>query len=555
MPTDLAIAHSAKLQPIQEIAAKLNLPATEIEPFGRYKAKLPLQHLQKSGNTAGKLVLVSAMTPTPAGEGKTTTSIGLAMAMQRIGLNTTVVLREPSLGPVFGIKGGAAGGGYSQVVPMEDINLHFTGDFAAVEKAHNLLAALIDNHLHHGNALGLDVRRIRWKRVMDMNDRALRNVTVGRGGLSGGVPRETGFDITAASEIMAILCLANGPAELKTRLGNILVGLTRERKPVYARDLHAQGPMAVLLREALQPNLVQTLENTPAILHGGPFANIAQGTNTVLATRMGMALSDWVVTEAGFGFDLGGEKFLNIKARLAELPVHAVVLVATLRALKYHGGVARKELNNENLDAVSAGLPNLEKHLENIQSFGLSPVVAVNRFTSDTDAEVQLVTDRLEAAGYKVVPINVWAEGGNGALELAEHVKAAGEAASGRFQPTYPLEAGFEEKMTRLARTIYGAAAIELSSRARADLRRIRELGLEHLPICTAKTQNSLSDNPKALGRPEGFTLHIREIELAAGAGFLIPLTGQMMRMPGLPATPAAEGMDLSEEGEISGLS
>lgn len=555
MPTDLQIARAATLRPIQEIASLLDISADDLELYGRYKAKLPL-HLIDSGRIArNKLILVTAISPTPAGEGKTTTSIGLAQGMNRIGKQTCVVLREPSLGPVFGIKGGAAGGGYSQVLPMEDINLHFTGDFAAVEKAHNLLSALIDNNLQSKTrSVGLDPRTVLWKRVMDMNDRSLRQIVVGLGGTGNGVPREAGFDITAASEIMAILCLSNDRADLKRRLGNIFVGFTSDRKPIFARDLHAQGAMAALLKDAILPNLVQTLEGNPAIIHGGPFANIAQGTNTVIATRMGMSLADYVVTEAGFGADLGAEKFLDIKCQSAGLSPNAVVLVATVRALKYHGGADLKTLEQEDVGAVERGLENMEKHLENIAQFKLQPVVAINRFPSDTQEEMAAISRRCEALGVRVVISEVWAKGGAGAEDLARAVVDAVESSTESFQPLYDWSAKVEDKIHTIATRIYGADGVDYSSTARRDLRRIANLGLEGLPVCIAKTQKSLSDNPALLGRPTGFTLTVREIEIAAGAGFLVPITGDMMRMPGLPATPAAEAIDIDEEGNISGL-
>jgi len=553
--TDLDIARSVTPKPIEDIAAQLGVEESRLEKYGNDKAKLPLDLIDLEKANRAKLILVTAISPTPAGEGKTTVSIGLTQAMQRIGKKTTVVLREPSLGPVFGIKGGAAGGGYSQVLPMESINLHFTGDFAAVEKAHNLLAALIDNNLqnkHH--SLGIDPRTVLWKRVMDMNDRALRDMVIGLGGTGSGVPRESGFDITAASEIMAILCLSNDLADLKKRLGSIFIGFTHDRKPIYARDLKAHGAMAALLKDTVKPNLVQTLEGTPAIIHGGPFANIAQGTNTVIATRMGLSLSDYVVTEAGFGCDLGAEKFLDIKCVSAGLKPSAVTIVATIRALKYHGGVALADLQQPDPVAVSRGLPNLEKHLENVKQFSLTPIVAVNRFTSDSDEEVAVVVARCKELGVTAIPITIWADGGGGAIELAEAVVKAIDNHDGSFTPVYDWNSPVKDKIEAIATKIYGADGVDYVGTANRDLRRIANLGLEHLPVCIAKTQKSLSDNPKIIGRPTGFRITVREIEIAAGAGFLVPITGNMMRMPGLPSVPAAELIDIDDEGNITGL-
>ncbi len=553
--TDLDIARSVTPKPIEEIAAQLGIAESQLEKYGNDKAKLPLDLIDEEKVNRAKLILVTAISPTPAGEGKTTVSIGLTQAMQRIGKKTTVVLREPSLGPVFGIKGGAAGGGYSQVLPMESINLHFTGDFAAVEKAHNLLAALIDNNLqnkHH--SLGIDPRTVLWKRVMDMNDRALRDMVIGLGGTGSGVPRQSGFDITAASEIMAILCLSNNLADLKKRMGSILIGFTYDRKPVYARDLKAHGAMAALLKDTVKPNLVQTLEGTPAIIHGGPFANIAQGTNTVIATRMGLSLSDYVVTEAGFGCDLGAEKFLDIKCVSAGLKPSAVTIVATIRALKYHGGVALNELQEENPDAVRRGLPNLEKHLENVKQFSLTPIVAINKFTSDSVEEVAVIVERCKELGVTAIPITIWADGGAGGTELAEAVVNAIENHDGSFTPIYDWNDPVKEKIEAIATKIYGADGVDYVGTANRDLRRIANLGLENLPVCIAKTQKSLSDNAKLIGRPTGFRITVREIEIAAGAGFLVPITGNMMRMPGLPSVPAAELIDIDDDGNITGL-
>ena len=553
--TDLEIAQKATLLPITEISSKLGLDSEEIEMYGKFKAKIPLSKLDQEAIDRSKLILVSAVSPTPAGEGKTTTSIGLAEGLNRIGKRTTVVLREPSLGPVFGMKGGATGGGYSQVLPMEDINLHFTGDFAAIEKAHNLLAALIDNDIQRKkNSLKIDPRTVSWKRVMDMNDRALRKVVVGLGGPTMGVPRESGFDITAASEIMAILCLAENLADLKERIGNIFVGYTFDKKAIYARDLKAHGAMTVLLKDAIQPNLVQTLEGNPAIIHGGPFANIAQGTNSVIATKMGMSLSDYVVTEAGFGFDLGAEKFFDIKCRSAGISPRAVVLVATIRALKYHGGKPLKELNETDVDAVNRGLANLEKHLENIKHFGVPAVVAINQFSFDSEEELEVVIEACRAKGVKAVVANVWGEGGKGAEVLAEAVAETVDGFTGYFTPMYELNTSVESKIERIAKKIYGASAIDFLGKAKKDLKKIEDLGLSALPVCIAKTQKSLSDNPELLGRPKDFVVTVREIEIASGAGFLIPITGDIMRMPGLPAEPSAEHIDIDAQGNISGL-
>lgn len=555
MPTDIEIARQVPLKPIAEIASSLGLNSEQLEPYGRYKAKLPLSLINDTKANQCHLVLVTALSPTPAGEGKTTMSIGITQGLNQIGKQATVVLREPSLGPVFGIKGGATGGGWSQVLPMEDINLHFTGDFAAVEKAHNLLAALIDNNLQSKKrSLGIDPRTVQWKRVFDMNDRALRDVIVGLGGTGNGIPRQTGFDITAASEIMAILCLSNDLMDLKERLGNIFVGFTRDRKPIYARDLNAQGAMAALLKDAVQPNLVQTIEGTPAIIHGGPFANIAQGTNTVIATKLGMSLSDFVVTEAGFGSDLGAEKFFDIKCASAGLKPKAMVLVATIRALKYHGGADLKTLNEPNPKAVEAGLVNLEKHLENTRLYGVEAVVGINRFTHDTDEEIALVQQRCEALGFEAVVADVWGQGGKGATELAQAVVTKIESEKSDFQPLYDWNDSVQDKIKTVCTKVYGADDVVYTAQAEKDLRRIKKLKLEHLPVCIAKTQKSLSDDPSKIGRPSGFEITVREIEIAAGAGFLVPITGDMMRMPGLPAVPSAEHIDINEQGEIDGL-
>jgi formate--tetrahydrofolate ligase len=553
--TDIQIAQAATIRPISTIATNLGLDPLSLEWYGRYKAKLPLDLIDEEKVKQAKLILVSAISPTPAGEGKTTVSIGLAEGLNRIGKRTIVVLREPSLGPVFGIKGGATGGGYSQVLPMEDINLHFTGDFNAVEKAHNLLAALIDNNIQNKErSIGIDPRTVTWKRVMDMNDRALREIIVGLGGTKNGVPRQAGFDITAASEVMAILCLANDITDLKTRLGNILVGFRHDDTPVYARDLNAHGAMAALLKDALKPNLVQTIDGTPAILHGGPFANIAQGTNTVLATKMGMSLADYVVTEAGFGFDLGGEKFLDIKSRYADLSPATVVLVTTIRALRYQGGVKVKDVGQPNLAAVTSGMVNLARHIENVQRFGLTPIVAINEFAHDTPDEIKLVEDYCLSHGAHCVVADVWGKGGAGAEALAQKVADVADTTTKRFTPLYDWRLPVEEKITIIATSIYGAGAVRFTAKAKEAIKRINDLGLAALPICIAKTQKSLSDNATLRGAPTGFEAVVREIEIAAGAGFLIPIMGDMMRMPGLPETPAAERIDIDATGRISGL-
>ncbi|MFT5167897.1 MAG: formate--tetrahydrofolate ligase [Saprospiraceae bacterium] len=555
MPSDIEIAQSITLKPIVDIAKKIGLDPEVLELYGKYKAKIPLSLINEEKIKTSNLILVTAISPTPAGEGKTTMSIGLTQGLNRIGKDTIVVLREPSLGPVFGIKGGAAGGGYSQVLPMEDINLHFTGDFSAIEKAHNLLAALIDNNLQSKtNSLNIDPRTVLWKRVMDMNDRSLRSVVIGLGGTASGIPRETGFDITAASEIMAIFCLSINLADLKERMGNIFVGFKYDRTPVYARDLKAHGAMTALLKDAIKPNLVQTIEGNAAIIHGGPFANIAQGTNSVLATKMGLSLSDYVVTEAGFGADLGAEKFLDIKCQSAGLSPKAVVLVATIRALKYHGGADLKTLNEPNPEAVAKGLVNMEKHLENIAQFNLKPVVAINKFLTDTEEEIQIIQDRCNSLGVKAVVANVWGEGGGGAENLARAVVEAVASATGKFTPMYDWNWSVEEKIKAVATKIYGAKHVDYTPKAKMDLRKISRLGLEKLPVCIAKTQKSLSDNEKLIGRPKDFIITVREIEIAAGAGFLVPITGNIMRMPGLPAIPSAEKIDIDENGNITGL-
>jgi formate--tetrahydrofolate ligase len=553
--TDLDIARTITLKPIQHIADQLGISHDDLSLYGKYKAKLPLTLINEEKIKQSKLILVTAISPTPAGEGKTTVSIGLSQGLNRTGRKTCVVLREPSLGPVFGIKGGATGGGYSQVLPMEDINLHFTGDLSAVEKAHNLLSALIDNNLQSKKvSLGLDPRQIFWKRVMDMNDRSLRKIIVGLGGTGNGMPRETGFDIAVASEVMAILCLSNDIEDLKRRLGNIFVGYTMDRQPIYARDLKAHGAMAALLKDAIQPNLVQTLEGYPAIIHGGPFANIAQGTNTVIATKTGLSLADWVVTEAGFGSDLGAEKFMDIKCQSAGLAPKAMCIVATIRALKYHGGGDLKQLTVPNPEAVEKGLVNLEKHLENTRLYGLPAVVAINKFTTDTDEEIALVKERCEKMGFKAVVAEVWAKGGEGAIDLANAVAEAAEGSTGKFTPLYDWAWPIEKKIETIATKVYGAARVEYSADAKLHLKRITKLGLDGAAVCVAKTQKSLSDNPDLIGRPSGFTITVREIEIAAGANFVVPITGEMMRMPGLPDHPSAENIDIDAEGNITGL-
>jgi formate--tetrahydrofolate ligase len=555
MKQDIEIAREAKIRPIAEIAEKLGIQQDELEMYGRYKAKLPLHLIDEERIKKAKLILVTAITPTPAGEGKTTTSIGLAQALNRIGRKSIVALREPSLGPVFGMKGGATGGGYSQVIPMEDINLHFTGDISAVEKAHNLLAALIDNNiqLKVGN-LGIDPRTIQWKRVMDMNDRALRDIIIGLGGVKEGVPRQSGFNITAASEVMATLCIANDLEDLKMRLGNIFVGYTYNDKPVFARDLKAQGAMTVLLKDAIKPNLVQTLEGTPAIIHGGPFANIAQGTNSIIATKTGLSLSDYVVTEAGFASELGAEKFFNIKSRFGNLNPNAVVIVATIRALKYHGGAKLSDLQKEDTEALQKGFDNLDKHIGNMMLYGYNPVVAVNSFTSDTRSETDLLIRHCESQKVAVALNESWAKGGEGAVDLAHKVVDAASNCPEWFKPLYDLSWSFQKKIETICIKMYGAGQVEYSSQALTQLEKIEKLGLGNLAVCIAKTQKSLSDDPCKKGRPRDFCVKIREIELSSGAGFIVPVAGTIMRMPGLPANPASENIDIDKNGVITGL-
>ena len=553
--TDIEIAQKVTAKHIREVAKKLSIQEESLEYYGNEKAKLPLDLINDNAINQSNLILVTAITPTPAGEGKTTTSIGLSDGLNHIGKKSVVVLREPSLGPVFGMKGGAAGGGWSQVIPMVDINLHFTGDFHAIGMANNLLAALIDNNIQSKSRnLGIDPRTVIWKRCMDMNDRSLRNIVTGLGGKTGGIPSETGFNITAASEIMAILCLCKDLDDLQEMCGNIYIADTFEGKAVFARDLNASGAIAVLLKDAIKPNLVQTLEGNPAILHGGPFANIAQGTNSIIATKMGMSLGDYVVTEAGFAADLGAEKFLNIKCRKAGLSPKAVVVVATIRALKYHGGQPLEQLTDENVDALEKGMPNLEKHIESIQSFGLPVVVSVNAFSSDTEAEKAAVYAHCEKMGVPVALSYGWAEGGKGCTELAEKVVTAAASCKQQFTPTYDLEDTPINKIEKICKTIYGANNVELTAKAKNQLRRFESLGYGKLPICMAKTQKSLSDNEKLIGRPKNFDIHIREFEIATGAGFIIPIAGNMLRMPGLPVTPSAEKIEMDENGTIAGL-
>ena len=552
--SDIEIAQEAKPLPITDIADACGMDGAYIEQYGRYKAKIDNRFLKETNRPDGKLVLVTAITPTPAGEGKTTTTVGLADGLRRIGRNAVVALREPSLGPVFGIKGGAAGGGYAQVVPMEDINLHFTGDFHAIGAANNLLAAMLDNHIQQGNALGLDVKRITWRRCVDMNDRQLRSIVDGLGGRMQGVPREDGFDITVASEVMAVLCLASDIPDLKARLGRIVVGYTYDDAPVTAADLKAAGAMAALLKDALKPNLVQTLEHTPALIHGGPFANIAHGCNSVTATRMALKLGDYAITEAGFGADLGAEKFLDIKCRMAGLKPDAVVVVATVRALKHHGGAARAELGREDLAALERGLPNLLQHVDNIKNvFGLPCVVAINAFPTDTAAELRLVEEKCRELGVSVALSEVWAKGGAGGTALAEEVVRLCEQPSD-FRYSYALGGSIEEKLETICRRIYHADGVVLTPAAQKQARRLTELGFGELPICMAKTQYSFSDDPSLLGAPRGFTVTVRNLKVSAGAGFLVALTGDIMTMPGLPKVPAAERIDVDENGRISGL-
>ncbi|MEC8563026.1 MAG: formate--tetrahydrofolate ligase [Pseudomonadota bacterium] len=553
--SDIEIARAARMRPIHEIGDRLGLDAAALQPYGHTKAKVDVAGIAGlDARPDGKLILVTAMTPTPAGEGKTTTTVGRGDGLNRIGKKAMICLREPSLGPCFGVKGGAAGGGYAQVVPMEDINLHFTGDFHAIGAAHNLLSALLDNHIYWGNDLALDGRRVAWRRVMDMNDRALRDVVTSLGGVANGFPRQTGFDITVASEVMAIFCLATGPEDLARRLGNIVVGETRDRRPVRAADLKADGPMAVLLKDAMQPNLVQTLENNPAFIHGGPFANIAHGCNSVLATKTALKLADYVVTEAGFGADLGAEKFFNIKCRKTGLAPAAAVVVATVRALKMHGGVAKEDLGQENVAAVAAGLANLARHVENVQRFGVPVVVAINRFSADTDAELAAVQAAVGELGVAAIEANHWAEGSAGTAELAEHVVALADGAAAAFKPLYDDAVDLFAKIETIAREIYGAGEVTADSRVRAQLRQWEEAGHGHFPVCMAKTQYSFSTDPALKGAPKGHSLPVREVRLSAGAEFVVAICGEIMTMPGLPRVPAANNIRIDADGRIDGL-
>lgn len=554
MLSDIEIAQKAEMKPITEIGESIGIPATELENYGHYKAKVSLKftrELEKKPN--GKLILVTAISPTPAGEGKTTTTVGLGQALSQLGKKTMICLREPSLGPCMGIKGGAAGGGYSQVVPMEDINLHFTGDLHAITAAHNLLAAMVDNHIQQGNVLGIDPRRVVWNRVMDMNDRVLRHIVVGLGGHPNGVPRESGFDITVASEVMAILCLARSISDMKERFAKIIVGYTYDNAPVTAGDIHAEGAMAALMKDALKPNLVQTLEHVPAFIHGGPFANIAHGCNSVLATKTALHLADYVITEAGFGADLGAEKFLDIKCRFAGLKPDAAVLVATIRALKMNGGKAKNELTESDPEAVKRGLPNLMRHISNMKKFGLPIVVALNMFPADTAEEKKGIEDACAEVGVAVAESNVFTEGGKGGLDLATKVLSAIDQGS-HYHTLYDLEGSLKDKIETIAKEIYGAADVAYDPAAAKELKHIEEMGFAHVPVCIAKTPASFSDDPTKLGAPEGFTLHVREARIAAGAGFVVILTGKVMTMPGLPRRPAAEKIDVDEEGNITGL-
>ncbi len=553
--SDIEIAQSVEMQPITEIAKKAGIDAKYLEQYGNYKAKIDLKLTAETNSKNGKLVLVTAITPTPAGEGKTTTTIGLADGLNKIGKNVCVALREPSLGPVFGVKGGAAGGGYAQVVPMEDINLHFTGDFHAIGAANNLLAAMLDNHIHQGNALGIDTRRITWKRCVDMNDRQLRFVTDGLGGRTNGVPREDGFDITVASEIMAVLCLSSDIDDLKARLSNIIVGYNFNDEPVTAGQLKASGAMAALLKDAIKPNLVQTLEGTPALVHGGPFANIAHGCNSITATKMAMHLADYAITEAGFGADLGAEKFLDIKCRMAGLTPSAVVMVATVRALKMHGGLDKKALSNEDLIALEKGIPNLLRHVSNIKNvYKLPCVVAVNRFPTDTDSEIEFIIAKCKELGVNVVLSDVWAKGGEGGTELAREVVRLCEEEKGNFTFSYSLDGSIEEKISAIVKNVYGGDSVVLTPNAKKQAEKLTEMGFGNSPICMAKTQYSFSDDATKLGAPEGFTVTVRNLKISAGAGFIVALTGDIMTMPGLPKVPAAEKIDIDNSGKITGL-
>ncbi|WP_100065066.1 formate--tetrahydrofolate ligase [Miniphocaeibacter massiliensis] len=555
MKTDVQIAQEAKMEPIIEIGKRLGIKEDDLYLYGNYKAKVDLTLLDRlKDKEDGKLILVTAINPTPAGEGKTTMNVGLSMGINKIGKTAISALREPSLGPSFGVKGGAAGGGYAQVVPMEDINMHFTGDFHAITTANNLISALLDNHLQQGNELNIDPRRILWKRVLDMNDRALRNIVVGLGGKPNGVPREDGFDITVASEVMAILCLSTSLEDLKERISNILIAYTYDGKPVYAKDIKAEGAVALIMKDAINPNLVQTLENTPAILHGGPFANIAHGCNSVVATKLAMKLADYTVTEAGFGGDLGAEKFFDIKCRLGGITPDATVIVATVRALKHHGGVAKADLGTENLEALAKGFENLKRHIKNMGSFGIPVVVAINKFPTDTEKEVELLKELTTEAGTVAVICDVWAKGGEGAVDLAKIVVDKVENSENNFHYLYDDSKSIEEKIETIVKNIYGGDGVDFTSKAKKKLKEISDLGLENYPVCMAKTQYSFSDDPKLLGAPTGFTVTVRDLRVSRGAGFIVVLTGDIMTMPGLPKVPAANNIDVLPTGEIVGL-
>lgn len=555
MKTDVQIAQEAKMKDITEIAAHLNIDDEDLIQYGHYKAKVDLRVFDKlKDKKDGKLILVTAINPTPAGEGKTTVNIGLSMALNKLGKKAISALREPSLGPSFGVKGGAAGGGYAQVVPMADINLHFTGDFHAITSANNLISAMLDNHIHQGNEQGIDVRRVVWKRCVDLNDRALRNVIVGLGGKPNGYPREDGFDITVASEIMAILCLSTSLENFKERVSRVIIAYRRDGSPVYVKDIKAQGAVTLLMKDAIMPNLVQTLENTPALIHGGPFANIAHGCNSIMATKLGMKLADYTVTEAGFGADLGAEKFLDIKCRFGDLKPSAAVIVATIRALKHHGGAKKEDYDKEDLQALEKGFANLEKHIENIKKFGLPPVVAINRFPSDTENEIKFIEDRLAKMGVECSLTEVFAKGGDGALDLAEKVIKVCDEDKANFKPLYDVNLSIKEKLEIIAKEVYGADGVEFTVPAMKNVKNLEKLGLDKMPICVAKTQYSLSDNPDLLARPEGFHIVVREVKVSNGAGFLIALTGSIMTMPGLPKVPAADNIDILPSGEIVGL-
>lgn len=555
MKTDVQIAQEAKMNPITEVAEKLGIKDDHLVQYGKYKAKVSLDAMEDlKDKKDGKLILVTAISPTPAGEGKTTTNIGLSMGLNKIGKTAITAIREPSLGPSFGIKGGAAGGGHAQVVPMEDINLHFTGDFHAITTAHNLISALLDNHIHQGNELGIDPRRIVWKRVLDMNDRALRNVVVGLGGRPDGVPRQDGFDITVASEIMAIFCLAKDLEDLKERVGEILIAYKYDGTPVFAKDIKAQGAVALIMRDAMSPNLVQTLENTPALIHGGPFANIAHGCNSLIATQMSLKLAEYTITEAGFGADLGAEKFFDIKARFGNLKPDAAVIVATVRALKHHGGATKEELGIENLDQLEKGFENLVKHIENVNKFGVPAVVAINKFPTDTEAELNYVLERCRELGAEAVLSEVWGKGGDGAIDMAKAVVNVCETKESNFKPIYDVEESIKEKINKIAVEIYGAEGADFTPGCERQIANIEKLGFDKMPVCMAKTQYSFSDNPSLLGRPSGFRITVREVKVSKGAGFLVALTGDIMTMPGLPKVPAANNIDILPDGEIVGL-